>query len=164
MDLQQFFNRVERTIAYLAGKEYSFDEYLRLSLMDRRVRNAFVYYALSSEQYRERLFILADRYVTVRRFLSQLYSGLQKVIESEYNRQESKEIAKHLLRYVEDNNKRIPTFNPQNKVYNESHEMAKFLETIVNNEMRTKHQTPEQRAYVERKMKNVDMDKLFVSQ
>ena len=62
---------------------------------------------------------------------------------------------------MEDNNNHIPRFNPQNKVYNESHEMAKFLETIVNNEMRTKHQTPEQRAYVERKMKNVDMEHLF---
>lgn len=161
--MQQFFSQVEKKLAYLAGKEYSFDEYLHLSLTDRRVRNAFVYYALSTEQYSKRFFILAERHVTVRTFLSQLHSGLQKVIESKYNRDESKELAKRLLGYLEDNNNHIPRFNPQNKVYNESHEMAKFLETIVNNEMRTKHQTPEQRAYVERKMKNVDMDKLFVS-
>jgi hypothetical protein len=72
---KEFFNRVEEEQRYLTYGELSFEELLRLSSKDRRVLNAFVFYALSKPEYYEKFLALADTKISVRKLQTFLYSS-----------------------------------------------------------------------------------------
>lgn len=158
LKLNEFFSDVHKWIEYLAYGNFSFDEYLEISKKNRRVRNAFVYFAISKEDYAARFFQLAltDNYVYELKY--DLHKALLKVKNDDLYRDEVIEVASKLL---------IKHFDGREvdvdyEAYDVPAEMAKFLAGLVNDYYIELEMTDEKRAYVEEMYKKIDWNNLFV--
>lgn len=159
--LEKFFNRVEQEQRYLAYGDHSFEELLKRSMKDRRVRNVFVFYVLSNKEFYNKFLILSERKYTVQRLRSSLYKALQAVEKNNINRTEVRNLAKELRsRYFQQ--LQVVNYSEQRKL-DESKEMEKFFVSVANHLVNENEVDPEKDAYVASKMKEVDFDNLFVS-
>lgn len=158
--LEKFFIRVNEEQKYLAYGEYTFEELLKRSMKDRRVRNVFVFYVLSDRDYYNKFLILSEKKYTVQRLRSSLYRALQSVERDYTNRTEVRELAKALRsKYFQELH--LVTYTDQTK-YNESKEMEKFFVSVANHLVNEQEGDLDKEAYVAKKMKEVDFDNLFV--
>lgn len=158
MNLKAFFSYVDNELRHLAGAEYSFEELLKLSRHDRRIRNAFVLYALSNPEYKKRLWLLAERSLYVRRLKAQLHQALKRVTHEPLNRQETIKIAKQLLNaYFKDDSVVL-----EYRKYDASAEMEKFFTTVVNTMEMDKKSSPIAIEKSKRLVKSLKVNNLFV--
>jgi len=158
---KEFFNRLEQEQRYLAYGDHSFEELLKMSMKDRRVRNVFVFYVLSKPEYYQRFLILAEKKYTVQRLKSSLYKALQEVEKESVYRPEVRNLARVLRnKYVHQSH--VVTSTGQRK-YDESKEMEKLFVSVANYLVNEKEVNPEKEAYVANRMKEVDFDNLFVT-
>ncbi|QOY37683.1 hypothetical protein AWH56_008920 [Anaerobacillus isosaccharinicus] len=160
MKLNEFFNTVQCELEYLADGSYSFEEYLRLSMNDRRVRNGFVFYALSNKEFANRFFLLSEKKLYVKRLRSDLYKSLWKASRNDFNRPEVKKLAKRLqyLYFNRESNKVEHTDN-----YDVSAEMEKFFVSLVNHYYQKSEDNHEKEKYRKNVLSNVNWDNLLVN-
>lgn len=160
MNIDTFFVEIKRYLEYLAEGSYSFEEYLELSHENRRVRNGFVFFALSNNTSATYFFKLASTTSYVNDLKEQLYKALVRASETELIRPEAVKIAHELLAtYFFDEEPVTVDFT----VYDDSAEMAKFLIMVVHHHCLKQEDTEEKRKYREKILKNVDWDHLFIS-
>ncbi|MBP3951933.1 hypothetical protein [Bacillus suaedae] len=159
MDEKLFFERIKEELQYLAYGDYSFDDLLRKSQTDRRVRNAFVFYALSNKEYRNRFNLLSYQNLFVQKLKTFLLQSFVLVEKDPYYRDEVKVFARKLRTKYLGRETVVFTKHPH---YNESVEMEKFLAGVVNSLLNEQEMTPEKEEYVNSKMKNLDRTKLYV--
>lgn len=158
MDLKTFFEEVEKEIEYLSYGSFTFDQYLSLSKRNRRVRNAFVFFALSKQEYIDHFFSLTSQSQYVKELKNDLHKSLIRVKNSGLHRNEVIKISNTLLS-IHFNN---ATVEVDLKVYDVSVEMEKFLVGVVNDHYIFSEATEESRHYVEKMMNKIDFDNLFV--
>lgn len=160
MNIDTFFVEIKRYLEYLAEGSYSFEEYLKLSHENRRVRNGFVFFALSNNNSAAYFFKLAATTRYVNDLKEQLYKALVRASETELIRPDAVKIANELLAtYFFDEEPVTVDFT----VYDGSAEMAKFLIMVVHHYCLKQEDTEEKRKYREKILKNVDWDHLFIS-
>lgn len=162
MNEKEFFNRVEQEQQYLAYGDYSFEDLLRLSLNDRRVRNAFVFHVLSKPEYYEKFLVLAEKKTTVRKLQTSLYNALVEAEKKQLYRPEVRNFAK-LLRNKYLHQSQVVNNTVSKRKYDESQEMEKFFVTVVNFILNQKEENPDRDAYVSKRMKEIDFDNLFIT-
>ncbi|WP_078544693.1 hypothetical protein [Litchfieldia alkalitelluris] len=158
---EDFFNRVEQEQRYLAYGDYSFEELLKKSLKDRRVRNVFVFYVLSKQEYYQKFMLLAEHKHTVQRLRSSLYKALLEAEKDRVYQPKVRKLARE-LRYKYFSRSQVVTFT-QRRNYDESKEMEKFFVSVANHIVNEKEDDSEKEAYVAERMKDIDFDNLFIS-
>ena len=159
--VKEFFNRVEQEQRYLAYGDYSFEELLKKSMKDRRVRNVFVFYVLSKPDYYHKFLILAEKKHSVQRLKSSLYKALREAEKDQVNRPEVRNLARE-LRNKYFHQSQVVTSNGRRK-YDESKEMEKFFVSVTNYLLNEKEVDLEKETYVANRMKEVDFDNLFIT-
>jgi hypothetical protein len=159
--MKDFFVRVEQEQKYLAYGEYSFEELLKKSIKDRRVRNVFVFYVLSKPEYLRKFLVLSEKKVTVRRLKASLCKALQAVEKENVYRPEIRRFAKLLRNKYFHHSHAITFLEKREELV--SKEMEKFFVSVVNQILNEKEFDPDKDAYVASRMKEVDFDNLFIS-
>ncbi|WP_246944988.1 hypothetical protein [Bacillus pinisoli] len=159
--MEDFFVRVEQEQKYLAYGEYSFEELLKKSIKDRRVRNVFVFYVLSKPEYFRKFLVLSEKKDTVRRLKASLCKALQAVEKEHVYRPEVRRFAKILRNKYFHHSYPITLIEKREEQV--SKEMEKFFVSVVNQVLNEKDVNSDRDAYVASRMKEVDFDNLFVS-
>ncbi len=160
MNLHEFFYNVECELEYLADGTYTFDEYLRLSMKNRRVRNGFVFYALSEKEYVNRFFLLAEKSLYVKRLKSDLYKSLWRVSQNELNSPEVKKLAKQLrYQFFKKTSNKVE----YTKNYDVSAELEKFFVSVVNHYYQQKENNNDKEVYRKNVLSNLNWDELIVN-
>lgn len=158
MKLHTFFEEVNNHIEYLAYGSLPFEGYLKISIKNRRVRNCFVFFVLSTEKNAELFFKLALNSLYVADLKKQLHKALIRVTNNKLYRVEIVNIAEELLLKYFYNE----TITVDYSVYDISAEMEKFLAGVVNHYCNKEEVTDEKRKYRETLLKDVDWENLFV--
>ncbi len=157
MDLISFFEQVRLEKEFIVNGTYTFEELLEKSKSNHRIRNVFVYYVLTNEEWYNRFIFLVRKNLFVNQLHCNLLNALMHVESDQLTRIEAKVIAQQLRnKYFKDQNSRL-----NHAKYDSSVEMSKFLITLVNNYVNNKNKTPEEIAYQKERMKQIDMDNLF---
>ncbi|MBU8908154.1 hypothetical protein [Desertibacillus haloalkaliphilus] len=159
MDLKTFFEKVEQEQKYLAGGDYSFEELLRISRKNHRIRKVFVFYALSNREYFNKFSLLSSRTYFVRRLKDGLLKALMQVERNEMNRIEAIQLARLL---------KLKFFKNDTVVYHQSsnalaEDFEKFLTTLVNEYESGRNDSKERQTYRQNVLKAVDMNNLFAN-
>lgn len=158
MNEHEFFQRVKAEIDYLSEGQYSFDELLKISQNDRRVRNAFVFYVLSDKEYFQRFKLLSKKSLFVGRLKKFLLQALNRIEKDELYRSEVRSFA----RYLHDRYLVGECVVYEKNVYDVSVEMEKFFVSIVNCLLNENEENTERDKYTRKLLKSVDFDNLFI--
>ncbi|UTR12099.1 hypothetical protein MM300_07350 [Evansella sp. LMS18] len=154
-----FLQLVKEEQFFLAFDESDFDNLLRKTMTDRRVRNAFVFYVLTDKEYLNRFRLLANHSLHVKRLHSSLYQALWNVERDSLNQEEVRKMAKRLrTKYL--------THPPAKLAPTERlpvREMEKFFVTLMNKVVNEQEINPERDRYREELLKKVDYTNLFVT-
>ncbi|OIJ16507.1 hypothetical protein BKP45_21105 [Anaerobacillus alkalidiazotrophicus] len=159
MKAQAFFLEVNKQLLYLAnGGSFSFEDYLKMSLKNRRVRNGLVFYALSSKETLNRFNVLSDQSVYVRKLKNHLHKALFRVVKNDLVRVEAVELAKKFLQQYFSNETVFVNYT----VYDESAEMEKFFVTVVHHYYSELEETQDQKVHINHLIEQTDWNNLFV--
>lgn len=158
MQPHTFFDEVEKHLQYLAYGSFSFEGYLKMSFKNGRVRNAFVFYALSTNEYRNRFFLLSSRSRYVQQMKNHLHKGLVRVTKNDLCRDEAVQLAQKLLHQSFRHQSVVVDYT----VYDESAEMEKFLVNVVHHYYHKAEDTEEKKQYRDQLLQHVNLEDLFV--
>jgi hypothetical protein len=153
-----FFNRMYLELCYLAYGEFSFDEFLKMSLKDRRVRNAFIFYVMSDKECWYRINILSERNLSLRRLITSLFLALKKAEHDNWCQDEVQQLARKL---------RTKYFNKKEIVQEKfaedvSDELVKMLASVSNLILNEQEVDESKDQYVKEKFKSIDKNNLLV--